>query len=296
MVVQTQAVPVWEIERCRTPIFLIGVERSGTSLCRRIVDSHSRIACPPETFFFKQFAAILDDPRCTAGFAGLGFSNRQQLVSEIGKWASMYHESYRVARGKQRWADKTPRYVEILSELEEMFGPTAQYVMIYRHPLEVITSIYLGGGGAKLGNYDPDPLLNAAMYVAQRVSDQLSFARDRPERCFRLHYETLVQDPPETLKALFAFLEEPWEPAVLDFNRFNHNLGTEDSIVMGTLGFKLSWGGLRSLKPEQLDAVTPIVRSVASNLGYSLADWSVPNLKCGVETQFGIQPLRQAKG
>jgi len=35
------------------PIFIIGCPRSGTSLLRRIVDSHSCIACPPESHISK---------------------------------------------------------------------------------------------------------------------------------------------------------------------------------------------------------------------------------------------------
>ena len=38
----------------KPPIFILGCQRSGTSLIRRILDSHSSIACPPESGFIVQ--------------------------------------------------------------------------------------------------------------------------------------------------------------------------------------------------------------------------------------------------
>jgi len=45
------------------PIIIGGCHRSGTSLIRRILDSHSRIHCGPEVKFFRAFYEdCFDDP------------------------------------------------------------------------------------------------------------------------------------------------------------------------------------------------------------------------------------------
>jgi hypothetical protein len=287
VVLQTNAIPITQIEPCRSPIFLIGVNRSGTSLCRRIIDSHSRIACPPETFFLLHFASMIGDPRFKLGFEGLGFGgalglgDRGLVLKEIRKWSSMYHEAYRVARGKARWADKTPDYVRILPELEEIFGPDAQYVMIFRHPLETVCSSYARGW--RLSWDDPDLLVSNAKYLVENAERQLAFARQFPCRCFRLYYEDLVQNPEQTLRAVFNFLGEPWEPAVLEYDRLEHNFGAEDPVAWGMRGFNLNWGSFRALKTQQLETVVPILRDVSAQLGYSLEDLSVPEVKSGIE-------------
>ena len=100
MVVQTRGVPVYDMDPRRSPIFLIGIERSETSLCRWIiiptVKSPARLR-----LFFKCFANMLHDPACAAGgrFSG---SERGLIVREIANWDSICHEAYRVAQGKSR--------------------------------------------------------------------------------------------------------------------------------------------------------------------------------------------------
>jgi Sulfotransferase family len=267
LVVQTKPVLIEEANLCEQPIFLIGTGRSGTSLCRRIVDSHSRIACPPETHFLKYFAGMVRDPECFQGFDGLGYSTREEGLAVVRRWCSRYHEAYRLARGKARWADQTPQYVPILPELEAIFGPDARYVMIYRHPLDIAYSWL--ASRSLLGHYDEELLVDRARYVAGDIATQLAFSAEHPDRCFRLDYEVLVDRPEETLKRLFEFLGEPWEPEVLRFYEFDHNFGTEDYTVAGTRGFIRSQGNWRGLSEEQLRAILPILRPAIDALGYS---------------------------
>lgn len=266
MVVQTKPVILSHNNLCDRPIFLIGVHRSGTSLCRRIIDSHSNIACPPETFFLEHFAEMVRDRNTWAGFHGLGFE-KEPALEEIKKWSTQYHEAYRIAQSKSRWADKTPQYVAMLPEIEQLFGSKVQYLMIFRHPLDVVYSIFKRGW--RFGNFDPDLLINTAIYVSQSVKKQLEFMQKNPDLCFRLHYENLIDSPENTLKAVFKFLEEPWEIEVLDYNNSPHGFGTEDPVVRGTKGFMPNFENWKALSEEQLSTVIPIVEDIVKDLGYN---------------------------
>jgi LPS sulfotransferase NodH len=126
-------------ERCEDPIFVLGVHRSGTSLLRRILNSHSGVACPPESFFLKHFCDLYQSQGTRVGLQGFGFSDDEEVYrDQIAAWAARYHEAYRKGCGKRRWADKTPAYVAIASDLAALFGPAAQFVALYRHPFDIV--------------------------------------------------------------------------------------------------------------------------------------------------------------
>lgn len=250
---------------CQNPIFLIGVHRSGTSLCRRIINSHSNIACPPETFFLEHFASIIRDKKTLAGLRGIGL-NVENYPQEVGKWASQYHEAYRISQKKERWADKTPQYINCLEEINQMFPEKTLYVMIYRHPLDVITSIH--NKSWNFGTYDPDPFVNTAKYVALSLEKQLKFMDKYPDRCHSIFYEKLVTEPEQSLKSLFNFLGESWEEEVLNYHQFQHGFGTEDPVVRGTQGFLNNSGNWKYLSDEQIKKILPIIDPFLTKLGY----------------------------
>src|SRR5436190_24224984 len=75
--------PTLESDRVRipredtAPIFIVGCQRSGTSLRRRIVDSHSRIACPPETKFVLPLVEVLRSPQAMSGLESMGYGREE---------------------------------------------------------------------------------------------------------------------------------------------------------------------------------------------------------------------------
>ena len=92
--------------RTEKPIFIIGVHRSGTTLVRLILDSHSRIACPPESFFLLSLQLFFGNEKTMEGLKAMGFP-REQVVDRLREFTSHFFEGYVASRGKSRWADKT---------------------------------------------------------------------------------------------------------------------------------------------------------------------------------------------
>lgn len=254
-------------ERCENPIFVIGVHRSGTSLVRRILNSHTHIASPPETSFLSHFAAMVKDGSTIGGFQGLGF-DKADVFTEIGRWASHYHEAYRLTQGKSRWADKTPQYVAILHELLQMFGPLSKFVIIYRHPLDILYS--QSTRNWRFGEFHRDIWLNNAFYISDSIRRMVEFVSAHSDVCHVLHYEFLVTEPERTLRNLMEFLGESWEPGIMRFYEQEHGFGTEDPVVRGTKGFVQNFGNWRSMPGAQRETVLEILDDTLHLLGYSM--------------------------
>jgi hypothetical protein len=47
-----------------------------------------------------------------------------------------------------------------------------------------------------------------------------------PDKIRKVSYEALVDDPESTLRALFAWLDEDWDPACLDFHTLDNSVRT----------------------------------------------------------------------
>lgn len=55
------------------PIFVIGTFRSGTTSLRYILDSHSRISCPPESKFLEPLASLYNSEISMKAFRHMGY-------------------------------------------------------------------------------------------------------------------------------------------------------------------------------------------------------------------------------
>ncbi|MEQ1506266.1 MAG: sulfotransferase [Myxococcota bacterium] len=257
-------------ERDQVPIVVAGCHRSGTSLVRRILDSHSRIACPPETQVFESLAGVLSAEQAEAGFAGIGLTV-DAAAADVGALADRWLRAYAERKGKPRWAEKSPGTFAVLPEVDRMFGRSARFVLVARDGMDVATSLGKGRWsvlGALLDQHD-DPYVAAAHYWVDATRRLLAFHAAVPERTVLLRYDQLVDEPERELRRVFAFLDEPWEPAVLDFNRFSHDGGLEDHVVSSTWKVEDAGGKHRSLPPELQARLWSVVRPAMLDLGYA---------------------------
>lgn len=247
MIVQTKPVVIDDSDRCDVPIFIVGAHRSGTSLVRRLFNSHCKIACPPESFFIANYAAMLDDKFVGAGYEAFGYS-AEEARQDISRKASTLHEAYRIATGKLIWADKTPQYTDHLEAIDRLYNGKAKFVLVLRHPGDIVHSIYKRNWRF---NDIEDGFESALDHVKSCIDKLLAFEASHPDRCARIVYCDLCADPQVELTRALGKLELEFDPGMLDFAAKDHNFGLEDPVIRGTKSIALASGAWRSLIAAQ---------------------------------------------
>ena len=180
------------------PIFIVGCQRSGTTLLRLILDAHPNLSCGPETRFLEDLARITGDgnwPRMRL----FGFP-KEYWHERIAALFDEFQGDYARARGKARWADKTPRYALCIDYLDRLF-PTCQVVHVIRDGRDVVASHrHRWGYLSALKAVKKWPwYVHAARAAGARLAAQ--------GRYHEVRYEELVSDPEA---ALTAFLESSY--------------------------------------------------------------------------------------
>jgi protein-tyrosine sulfotransferase len=255
------------------PIFVVGCHRSGTSLLRRILDSHPNIACPPESKFLLPLTDLLRDDASMRGLSSMGYA-RDDVVRGMAAFASRFFEGYASASGKRRWADKTPNYVDRLPELWELFGPEARFVIIVRNGLDVVFSLVDAGRhypaiDAHVERAGGDRRIGAAEFWRDQNQRIDAFRLEHPDASHALRYEELTTDTEGVLRSMFDFLAEPWDPRVLDYQRLPHHVGFEDPDVRARQRIEPNSGRFLAWPPEERRRVSEACEPMLSRLGYT---------------------------
>ncbi|MEM6749777.1 MAG: sulfotransferase [Planctomycetota bacterium] len=270
---QDRIVVVDDAERCTNPVFLIGLHRSGTTLVRQIVDSHPSIACPPESYFLLHLAKAYEDENYAIGLGYMGF-DPDAVRTQLARYAGFHYEAYRKSKDKPRWADKTPDYVQCLPFLQTLFGDETKFVLIYRHPFDIVNSLL--SKKWRIAEHHDDPFENYLAYAADGLAKMRSFEAEHPDRCYALRYERLMQDPEPVLREAFEFLGEPWDPCVLRFNDKQHDMGVGDSEAQVFRTFRPSVNNWAHWTEAMRQRGRAVLGEHLDALGYPSAPESAP--------------------
>lgn len=177
-------------------------------MLRRILDSHPNISCGPEAGVLQEFDRFVGRHPDRLDAFGVTAEEFDGRVRDMFSWMN---QRLAERNGKQRWAHKTPSYALRLDYIDRLY-PDCQVVHVVRDPLDVMDSLRRKHGFRKA--------LELASLWPSHVRGARSFGATHPsDRYFEIRYEELVCDPETRLRALFSWLGEPWDPAVLRFRR-----------------------------------------------------------------------------
>lgn len=219
------------------PIFIVGANRSGTTLLRLMLNAHSRIAIPDELVYFASQKAMvpmeewrnpgLSTPRykkfatnfLKENCSHLREIDKKSVLDTIMEGPHDFKRPYEVAlgawanhHGKARWGEKTPSNLFYVDILMEMF-PSAQFIYVVRDPRAGVNSML------RTTLFSGDIVFNSLTRRKYATAGRAFFERHvPPSQRMTLRYEDLVRHPEATLQKVCSFLGETYEASMLYYH------------------------------------------------------------------------------
>ncbi len=279
-----------------SPIFIVGANRSGTTLLRLILNAHVRIGIPDELIYFDTHLAGvpierwrspgLSEERYAAfvrrfldgNAPAVHVLDRPALEQKILAGARDFRRPYRLLLrtwadryGKARWGEKTPGNLFYADVIHDMF-PQARFIHVVRDPRAVVHSM------GKVDFFSNDVAFNALAWRKHVTAGRAVLERSVPAaQRITVRYEDLVSAPEEAVRTVCTFLEEDYAPAMLRFHedagRYMKKEAASDFNRAATR--PISTSGLqkwkRRLDPETVAVIESLCGAEMRAFGYEPA-------------------------
>ena len=224
------------------PFFIVGNDRSGTTMLRMILDRGPDAAIPPESMFLTDVAlpgdgawqALMDEvwshpkvrlwrlpgppPRVPPG---LDPAAAARFV------LSAPFEAYARKHGKPRWGDKTPHYVHHIDRLLGIW-PDARVVVVVRDGRDVALSL-------RRMPFGPNNAWAAAQWWARGIRAGREAEARHPGRVLTVRYEDLAGAPETHVPPVCGFLELGYSEDMLAIERSDRSKIVPDQAFFAAL-------------------------------------------------------------
>jgi hypothetical protein len=208
--------------------FVIGPPRSGSTLLMRILNATSQV--------YSRY-----EPHLLPALAHLGFWDTvekapydqlqaQQAIrafvrdlpgGEQDYWDAcrayldvLYSRMLNTAENNERYfLDKTPANSLVLPFMAKVY-PDAKFIILTRHPAAIFASYansFFDGDFQAAVDFNP--------VLSRYIPVMAAFLRDKPINHLHVQYENLVTNPEDELQRISEFLEIPYEPDAVNYQK-----------------------------------------------------------------------------
>lgn len=209
-----------------SPVFVVGVPRSGTTLVQTMLDSHPRLSVAYEANFLvdiplgqRSWSAnatealrmveahtnfrsnSFDTALARAACRDLGITDAAGAMRALGA-------SHAIAQNKVRWGNKTPKALLHLTELAAIF-PDAQFIHVIRDGRDSAAS-QIGG--------DRSFVQNAILWRDGIRAGRRAESRVGSDRYLEVRLEEILLSPEKQIRQMCAFLGEQFHQSMMDFH------------------------------------------------------------------------------
>jgi hypothetical protein len=278
-----------------SPIFILGVHRSGTTLIRFILSSHSDIYIPPESDFIPRF--FLNKPfkaltardvkqllhtiftryRFVEDWQGPQPNFKNFLDEETGtttpsNFLSKLYGRYAVQNMASRWGDKTPIYTSYVKLIHQLF-PQTQFIHILRDPRDAAISLLERYAHREI---HVDTYFAAKNWV-RRITKARADAASLPVgQYLEIRYEELVSTPEAVVRNMCNFLNESFQPSMIQQELLARTKIEPDDYFFNNVRNPLHnqsigrW--MNNLTDQDVRLIQAVTGPLMVELGYPLVD------------------------
>jgi tetratricopeptide (TPR) repeat protein len=193
-----------------TPIFIVGMPRSGTTLVEQILASHSQVEATDELPFLNRMGLELEQGGGYAeSLANMTEERQQALASEYLEKAARYRRE-----GLPFFIDKAPHNFLHIGLIKALF-PNAKIINVIRDPLDNAIGVFkmYFGKGAEFSF----SLEGIIYYWQGYVTLMNHWNTVYPDGVKHLSYEDLARDPDAKIEDLLSYCELPVEEQCFRF-------------------------------------------------------------------------------
>ncbi|MZR61848.1 sulfotransferase [Alcanivorax sp. DP30] len=229
----------------RTPVFMLGFPRSGTTLLEQVLDSHPEIQAmeepPTMATVLRQSTSWMQAMATQAGLLHKSSGWKSQWLSVMDYIKAIGEEQVRgfretyfkvvdqelQLRENSVLIEKMPLNTVDIGLILRLF-PDAKFIVSLRHPADCVLSGYMQNfkmNDAMANFLDLD---NAASFYkhVMKLLWQYEEVFDLKDRMHYIRYEDLVMDLEGEARKALDFLGLPWDDAVLNYDEHAKQRGT----------------------------------------------------------------------
>lgn len=205
-----------------TPLFVLGMPRSATTLVEQILAAHPQVYGAGELNTLR-LSLIQEFGQITDGDVLKGLSN--DFDRKCLEASEVYIRKLRdVAPLSAFVTDKMPHNFQLLGFIRCMF-PNAKVIHCKRDPVDTCLSIFKMNFSSDHYHYAYDQKETARFYLAYQ--DLMAHWHEAlPGFIHDLDYETLIADQQGTTAALLKFCGLDWDDACMEFHRHKRAINT----------------------------------------------------------------------
>lgn len=269
------------------PLFIVGCQRSGTTMLYRILAETLNIGFGRDNTLFmtlstnikkygdlntkknlkKLLEYIENNSVFKKRFVGMRINNDdfiECLVKrEYGDIIRTIYAYWALLQGKTRWGGKTPDYTAHTKSLIKIF-PDLKIIHIIRDGRDVATSFLQRRWGPK------DPYI-AAKYWKKRVDRGTAGRKLLGNKCLEIKYEDFLQFPREKFQEIIKFLN------YYGIKKNQANIKFEN--IVSTINKKNIYKWKNKMNPRDVCVFEIIAGEKLENYGYEIVNKNFKELK-----------------
>ena len=212
---------VSEDKKLFTPIFIVGMPRSGTSLTDQIFATHSQCFGGDELQYFEKYLARLTETVSEVdgipGYPSLTMEHLEYLASQYQQRVQS------LAPGVKFISDKMPWNYRNIGMITKIL-PWAKIIHIYRDPLDCGYSCYRNPLSRRI---EFTCGMEDYAYYRSKYQEIMDHWREVvPGSFIDLSYEQLVTNPEKEIRRILEYCGLPWEDNLLNFHQTRRQVRT----------------------------------------------------------------------